>query len=171
MDVASVYRRQGVIREICRRVGYQGRFVWLISAPEVTIRATHFSGTSRLRFVMVNIAREPYKYVRFAAREAKRVKLDYDTVICALPTLRGRRRDLMIFMLCKRSRDNQWSYANSNKLSPEEIAVCLGQDSFDPATMAVAHAVCVYRDLVDPRGRITPRGAELLDGKKLYRKV
>jgi hypothetical protein len=166
MDVVSVYRRQATIREICRRVGYQGRFVWLISAPEVTLRATHFTGSSRLRFVMVNITKEPYKYLRFAAREGKRVKLDYDTVICALPTLRGRRRDLLIFMLCRRARETKWSIANSNKLAPEEMAVCMGQDSFDPATMAVAHAVCVYRDLVDPRGRLTARGSSTLDRKK-----
>lgn len=166
MDVASVYRRQAIIREICRRVGYQGRFVWLISTPDVTIRATHFTGSSRLRFVLVNIARNPYKFVRFSPREGKRVKLDYDTVICALPTLRGRRRDLLIFMLCRRVRAEQWSYANSNKIAPEEIAICLGQDSFDPATMAVAHAVCVYRDLIDPRGRITRRGTEVMNAKK-----
>jgi len=159
------------MREICRRVGYQGRFVWLISVPEVTIRATHYSGSSRLRFVMVNITEEPYKFVRFVIRDGKRIRLDYNTVVCALPVLRGRRRDLLVFMLCKRSRDIEWSYANSNKLSPEEIAVCLGQDSFDPGTMAVAQAVCTYRDLVDPRGRITQRGAALLDGKKLYRTV
>jgi hypothetical protein len=117
---------------------------------------------------MLNIARKPYKHVRFAARESKRVRLDYDTVICALPTLRGRRRDLMVFMLCRRVRAMKWSYANSDKLSPEEIAVCLGQDSFDPSTMAVAHAVCVYRDLVDPRGRLTARGFNQLGGKKLH---
>jgi hypothetical protein len=166
MDVALVYRRQAIVREICRRVGYQGRFVWLISAPDVTIRASHFTGQSRLRFVMVNITRMPYKFVRFSAREAKRVKLDYDTVICALPTLRGRRRDLLVFMLCRRVRETQWSLADSNKIAPEEMAVCLGQESFDPATMAVAHAVCVYRDLVDPRGRLTARGFNLVDGKK-----
>lgn len=167
MDVVSVYRRQATMREICRRIGYQGRFVWLISTPEVTIRATHFTGSSRLRFVMVDISKQQCKFVRFSPREGKRVKLDFDTVICALPTLRGRRRDLLIFMLCRRARETKWSEANSNKLAPEERAVCLGQEAFDPATMAVAHAVCVYRDLVDPRGRITTRGTSTLNSKKL----
>lgn len=172
MDVSSVYRRQDTMREICRRVGYQGRFVWLVSAPSVPILASKYTGNSRLRFRLLDITDPPpYSYKRFTAHETRPVKLDYNTALCALPTMRGRRRDLLVFMLCKRVRDASWSYAPSNKLSPEEIAVCLEQDSFDPSTMAVAHAVCLYRDLVDPRGRITKRGAAILDAKKLYRKV
>lgn len=155
------------MREICRRIGYQGRFVWLISTPDVSIMASKYTGPSRLRFKVLDIMEPPpYAIKRAILRETKPVKLDADTVVCALPTLRGRRRDLLCFMHIHRVKSRTWSIANSSKLSPEEIAVCLGQEKFDTATMAVAQAVCIYRGLVDPRGRITRLGSELLDGKQ-----
>jgi hypothetical protein len=160
MNVVSVYRRQDVMREICRRIGYQGRFVWLISTPEVQVLASKYSGASRLRFKMIDIT--DYSYKKTILRETKPIKLDSNTVIVALPTLRGRRRDLLCFMLCSGVRAHRWDQADRNKLSPEEIAACTGQDKFDPSTMAVAHAVCVYRGLIDPRGRITEQGSKFL---------
>lgn len=156
-----------MIREICRRIGYQGRFVWLVPVSEVHLLASKYTGNSRIRFKVLDITDPPpYAFKRVILRETKPIKLDADTVITALPTLRGRRRDLLCFMNLHRFKSRSWSVANSSKLAPEEIAVCLGQERFDASTTAVAQAICIYRGLVDPRGRITRLGSELLDGKK-----
>jgi len=148
------------MREICRRIGYQGRFVWLISTPEVQVLASKYSGSSRLRFKVIDIT--DYSVKRWMLRDSKPVKLDSSTVVVALPTLRGRRRDLLCFMLCSEVRAQTWSLGPNKKLSPEELAVLQGLDKFDPSTMAVAQAVCVYRGLVDSRGRLTGLGSVAL---------
>jgi len=161
------------MREISRRIGYQGRFVWLVPTPDVTINASNLSGVSRLRFRLLDISQEPYTFYRnHALREGKRIKLDVNTALAALPVMRGRRRDLLVFLCPARARAHSWSYSNGWRLSPEEIAVLLSQeDAFDRSTMAVARAVCVYRGLIDPRGRLSPSGAAALDSKKLYQKI
>jgi len=164
MDVSSVYRRQDVMREISRRIGYQGRYVWLIPATNVTINASNLSGASRLRFRLLDITQEPYTFHRFSPREGKQVKLDPNTALVALPTMRGRRRDLLVFLCPMRARAHAWACANGRRPSPEEIAVLRQEDdAFDRSTMTVAHAVCVYRGLVDPRGRLSPSGTAALD--------
>jgi hypothetical protein len=160
MNAVSVYRRQDVMREICRRIGYQGRFVWLISTPEVHVLANKYGGNSRLRFKCIDIT--DYTIKKTILRDGKPIKLDSSTVVVALPTLRGRRRDLLCFMLCSEVRAQTWAIGPHKKLSPEELAVLQGLDKFDPSTMAVAHAICVYRGLVDPRGRLTDLGSVAL---------
>ena len=146
MDPSSVYRRQDTMREICRRIGYQGRFVWLIPASTVPVLATTHVGHSRIRFRALNITDPPpYSYKRTTLRT---LKLNDNTALCALPTLRSRRRDLLVFMTPERVKAQKWTVSEGNRISPEERAACLGQESFDASTMAVARAVCYYRGLI-----------------------
>lgn len=164
INVGSAYRRQEFLRDICRKLDYQGRFVWLVSATDVPVLGSKQLGISRLRFRLLNITEEPYSFHRFTPSDNRKIKLDQNTALTVLPMLRGRRRDLFIFLHPTRMR--KWSLANSDKLSPEEVAVLQKKDTFDLGTTSVAHAICVYRGLVDPRGRLTEQGARLLAAKK-----
>jgi hypothetical protein len=162
----SVYRRQDLIREICRALDYQGRFAWLVSTADVPVLSNKQSGTSRLKFRLLDISQEPYTFQKFSPSDHRKIKLSHDTTLTALPMLRSRRRDLMIFLHPARVNGRKWSIANSGKLSPEELAVLQGRDTFDVGTTSVAHAVCVYRGLVDQRGRPTELGTKLLERRK-----
>jgi hypothetical protein len=162
VEVLSIYRRQAIIRDVCRRLNYQGRYVWLVPASDVVVLASVHSGGSRLRFRMLDISEEPTLKTRFIAREGHQIKLDSDTVVAAIPTLRMRRRDLLLFMYPARVRCQYWAANGWRPLSPEEKSVLRQQDHFDPATMSVAHAMLVYRHLVDLRGRPTRLGLQML---------
>ena len=167
MSPVVVYRRQELMRDICRACGYQGRFVWLVPTTQVVTYATNHHGGSRIRYRELDIEHEQLVR-RFAPYEGKRFRVPPDRVICALPVLRNRRRDMLVFMNPATVRAHSpWSQANQNRLAPEEIAVLLKQDGFDHATLDVAQAVCTYRQLVDPRGRLTSQGEKLLKAKKL----
>ena len=166
INIGSAYRRQELLREICRKLDYQGRFVWLISATDVPVLSSKQLGISRLRFRLLNITEEPYGFHRLTPSDNRKIKLDPNTALTVLPMLRGRRRDMLIFLHPTRVNGHKWSLANSDKLSPEERAVLQQKDTFDLGTTSVAHAICVYRGLVDPRGRLTEQGARLLAAKK-----
>lgn len=164
-SVCSIYRRQTLIREVCRLAQYQGRYAWLVVTHEVTIRASHHTGASRLRFRMIDV--DAFAFTRFSAREGAKVRLDAKKVLVAQPVLRGRRRDLLAFMSPQLSDPIQWSIGNGARLSPEEAAVLTQHnDKFDPTTTAVARAVCIYRGLLEPNGKLTWDGEQLLKSKR-----
>jgi hypothetical protein len=121
-------------------------------------------GLSRLRFKILNLAEDPHTICKFTPRDGHKVKLAPMEALTILPMLRGRRRDMFVFLYPNAG--DHWSVADSSKLSPEERAVLQGKDTFDPGTTAVAHAICVYRGLTDLRGRPTELGIKLLEGKK-----
>jgi hypothetical protein len=168
MNVSFVYRRQDLIREICRKINYQGRFVWLVVGPKVLIMSSKQTGSSRLRFRMLDVHQRPFDFKHTVAREGRVIELDPKTILVAQPVLRGRRRELLAFLHHHLAEEYRWDYANGNRLSPEEIAVLTHQDdTFDLNTMSVARAVCFYRGLTDLKGRITWKGKKLLERRKI----
>ena len=143
-----MYRRQEFIRNVCRAIDYQGRFVWIVPATEVRLLATQHAGPSRIRYRKIDL-HEPPSVLKMVAREGRATRLTDRVAIAALPVLRNRRRDLFVFLHPDIVRAQDWVLAPGDKLSPEEMAALDNESNkFDKATMNVARAVCTYRGLL-----------------------
>src|SRR4029077_1280108 len=162
--VYRVYRRQPLVREVCERIGYQGRYVWLIGQSSVEILATEHLGPSRIRFKALAI-NGPTRIIPITKRKRGVVAITFGKILVALPTIRNRRRTLLMFVHPMMAQDTGGTKATSTILSPEEVAILLSLDWFKygAATSAVARAVCFYRGLIrTPTGPISSYGRKIL---------
>lgn len=160
--VLRVYRRQPLIQDICRRVGYQGRYVWLVSAPSMRILASRHLGVSRIRYRVLRLDRL-LEHDIVGPRRNRTVHIPVEKVVVALPILRGRRRTLFIFMRPEIVEQQRFSEASRQTLMPEEIAVLVNNGkAYDAPTMDVARAICIHRELYTNQNRLTASGAALL---------
>ena len=159
--VFRVYRRQAFVRDVCRLVGYGGRYVWVIGYSEVPILGARFHGETRIRYRVLSLT--PLKIQTVAKEESKKIKLSRNLAMVALPVVRRRKRALLLFLHPDEFSQHVWVKAGNGSLAPEEQDLLLGRiQKHTRATQAVARAVCRYRNLVDRYDAPTKHGLRII---------
>jgi hypothetical protein len=160
--VLRVYRRQPLIQDICRRIGYQGRYVWLVGGPKMRMLASKHLGVSRIRYRILRLDKE-YEIDVMGPRRNRTVSIPVNKAVVALPILRGRRRTLFMFVCPAIVEGQRFSTASTQVLMPEEYAILANHESaYDAVTMDVARAICIHRELFTTHNKLTSSGLELL---------